>query len=147
MIRYSHKLMLVLVAVLASAVVHADAKGEIAYRQGAFKVVGGHMSSMVAILRGQVKEGNFALHAQGMADIAQVIPSVFPEGSGVGKTGALAKIWEDKAGFQKAMDDFTAAADGLAAAVAGGDRAAVGGAFRKLGGACKGCHDNYREEH
>ena len=32
-----------------------------------------------------------AANAQGMADIAKVIPSVFPEGSGEGKTEALAK--------------------------------------------------------
>ncbi len=145
--RLVQKAALAVAAVLLSGSALADAKGDIAYRQGAFKVVGGHMSSMVAIMRGQVRQENFAMHAQGMADIAKVIPSVFPEGSGEGKTEALAKIWTDKAGFEKRVNDFTSAAEGLAAVASGGDMSQIGPAFRKLGGSCKGCHDNYREEH
>lgn len=147
MLRFHQKAALMLAGLLISGLAFADAKGDIAYRQGAFKVVGGHMSSMVAIFRGQVRQENFALHAQAMADISKVIPTVFPEGSGEGKTEALAKIWEDKAGFKKAVNAFTSAADGVAAAAATGDMAAAGAAFRKLGGSCKGCHDEYRAEH
>ena len=147
MIRFHQKAALALVGLLISGLAMADAKSDIAYRQGAFKVVGGHMSSMVAILRGQVRQENFTMHAQGMADIAKVIPTVFPEGSGEGKTEALAKIWTDQAGFKTAVNAFTTAANGVAEAAASGDMGATGAAFRKLSGSCKGCHDEYRAEH
>ncbi|MBD3647285.1 MAG: cytochrome c, partial [Pseudomonadales bacterium] len=70
---------------LASPLVQANPEGEIKYRQGVMGAVGGHMSSMVAILRGQVHFDDFALHADAMADLAEVVPHCFPEGSGEGK--------------------------------------------------------------
>ncbi len=125
----------------------ADAAGEIKYRQGVMGVVGGHMSSMVAILRGDVHMDDLKLHAQGMANIATVVPSVFPPGSGDGKTEALAIIWEKPEAFKAAIDKYVDAANGIKKAADSGDMQAVGPAIKKLGGACKGCHDDFREAH
>ena len=125
----------------------ADAENEIKYRQGVMGVVGGHMNSIVAILRGGVHAGDLKMHAQGMANISSIVPTVFPEGSGDGKTEALAVIWEKPDAFKKAMDKYVAAAKGMAKAANSGDMQAVGPAIKELGGSCKGCHDDFREAH
>lgn len=124
----------------------ADAEGQINYRQGVYKSVGGHMSSIMAILRQGVYGDNLAFHANAMKDLAGVAPTVFPEGSDVGKTDALAAIWEEPEEFQAAMDKFVTAANGFAAAAESGDRKQIGGAIQALGGSCKGCHDNYKAD-
>ena len=66
----------------------ADGEAEYKYREGIMKSAGGHMSSMVAILRGRVHFDNLAIHARGMADVAGIMPTVFPEGSRVSDTEA-----------------------------------------------------------
>ena len=141
------KVVLVLVMVFFSQCSLADAAGEIKYRQGVMGVVGGHMSSMVAILRGRVHQGDLKLHASGMADIAEIVPNVFPKGSGDGKTEALPAIWKKPEAFQSAMDEFTDAAKGLNMVLESNNMDRLGDAMKKLGGACKGCHDDFREEH
>ena len=126
--------------------VQADAKSEILYRQGVMSVVGGHMKSMATSLKGGIHMDEFAVHAHGMANISKIVPNVFPEGSGDGKTEALAEIWENKAEFKAAMDKFLEAADGMAVAADTGEMASIGPAIKALGGSCKGCHDDFKQE-
>ena len=45
------------------------------------------------------------------------------------------------------MDAFVEAANGLADAVDANDMKAVGANVKMLGGSCKGCHDDFQEEH
>ena len=125
----------------------ADAAGEIKYRQGVMAVVGGHMSSMGAILRGRVHMSDLKYHARGMANIAKVVPNVFPAGSGEGKTEALPAIWEKPDVFKAGLDKFIKAANEMSEVAESGDMQAIGPAIKALGGACKGCHDDFREEH
>ncbi len=141
------RLMLLVSLLFSSQWVLADAVADIAYRQGVMKTVGGHMAAIGAILRFQVHPEDLALHANGMATIANVVPGVFPAGSGEGKTEALPEIWSKPDEFKQAMDKFVDAARGMAAAANGADPAAIGSAVRSLGQSCKGCHDNFREEH
>lgn len=47
--------------------------------------------------------------------------------------------------MRKNLLNLTVAA-GLVAAAEGGDMAAIGTAFKEMGKACKGCHDQFREE-
>jgi cytochrome c556 len=124
----------------------ADAEGEINYRKGVYRVVGGHMAALGAILRNGVYSDDLAYHANGMKEIARIAPTLFPEGSGEGKTSALPEIWEEPEAFQEAMERFVSAADGMAAAVAAGDKKQIGGAIRELGGSCKNCHDNFKAD-
>lgn len=135
------------ILLLASQSSFADAEGEIKYRQGVMGAVGGHMSAMAAILRNQVHFDQFRLHADAMADLADVVPHVFPEGSGDGKTEALPEIWEEPEDFESRLDDFVKAARGISAAAETGEMSEIGPAIDALGKSCKGCHDNYREEH
>ena len=62
----------------------ADGEAQYKYREGVMKTVGGQMASMAAVLRGQVHFDNLAFHARGMADLARIVPDIYPEGSGVG---------------------------------------------------------------
>ena len=122
----------------------ADAEAEIKYRQSVLKSVGGHMGAFSAILRGGVHSEDFQFHADSMARLAKIVPTIFPPGSGEGKTDALPEIWEDSADFKEKVAAFVTAADNIASVAAGDDMRAKGGAVQQLGRSCKGCHDNYR---
>ena len=137
----------VVFTILVCPMVLADGEAEFKYRQGVMRTVGGHMSSLSGILRGQVHLENLGVHAKGMADLAKIVPNVFPAGSGVAKSEALPEIWENPDDFKAAVDKFVEAANGMSAAANSDDRAAIGPAMNALGQACKGCHDNFREEH
>ncbi|MFT5210948.1 MAG: cytochrome c556 [Flavobacterium sp.] len=137
---------LVLVSIFFSQLAFGDGTKEIKYREAVMKVVGGHMQAIVAILKGGVHGPDLKYHTRAMANIAGIVPDVFPEGSGIGKTDALAAIWEDKKAFAAAVDKFVKAADGIALAGESDEMSEIGPAMKALGGSCKGCHDNYKEE-
>lgn len=133
-----------LAAMLVATAVHAT-EGEVEYRQHTMAAVGGHMQAIADILRGKVAHvGHLPTHANAMADLAAIAPTLFPPGSDGGD--ALPAVWEDAADFKAKLDAFKAAADGFKAAAASGDMAATGAALRDLGQSCKGCHDSYRAE-
>jgi cytochrome c556 len=136
----------VILTLLISHQVLADGDADFKYREGVMRTVGGQMSSLAAILRGQVHLDNLKFHARGLADLARIVPHVFPEGSGVSKSEALPDIWERPDEFRMGVDKFVEAANNMAAAAEGGDMSAIGPAMNALGKSCKGCHDNFREE-
>lgn len=140
-------ILLTIAALLVSQMAFADAEGEIGYRQGVMTSVGGHMKSIVTILKKGVHTGDLSFHAKAMADLATIVPEIFPAGSGDGKTEALPAIWKKSGEFKKAMQEFVDAANGFNTAVSGGDMSKVGPAIQALGHSCKNCHDNFREEH
>lgn len=137
----------VVITLLVSPMLFADGEADFKYRQGVMRTVGGQMTSLASILRGNVYFDNLSFHARGMADLAKIVPHVFPEGSGVSKSEALPKIWEEPEDFKAAVDKFVEAANGIATAAESGEMSAIGPAMKSLGQACKGCHDNFREEH
>jgi cytochrome c556 len=139
-------IMLCVLGMMSSQWAMADADADIAYRKGVMSVVGGHMKSMGTILKGRVHSSDLAYHADAMKAVAAIAPTVFPEGSGEGKTNAMLSIWEEPAAFKQSMDDYVAAANGMAAAVASNDMKLVGPAIKQLGGTCKGCHDDYKKQ-
>jgi len=140
------RMALLTLLIFSTQIAFSDAKSEIKYRQGVMSVVGGHMQSMGTILKGQVHMEDLVFHAKAMVSVSHIVPNVFPEGSGKGKTEALTAIWEDKAGFKVAMDKFVDAAEGMATASESGEMRLIGPAIQKLGGSCKGCHDDFKEE-
>ena len=83
---------------------------------------------------------------QVFVDASNTFGGLFPEGTETGeKTRAAPAIWDDRAGFDKALVDFgAAAAAALAANPASLEEArpVVGPIFQT----CKGCHDSYRLE-
>ena len=135
-----------LMAAISSQLVRADAAADIAYRQGVMAVVGGHMKSMGTILKGKVRTEDLAFHADAMRDVSLIAPSLFPAGSGEGKTETLPAVWSEPAEFKLAMDQYTTAAANMAEAAATGDMSKIGPAMQGLGKSCKGCHDDFREK-
>ncbi len=123
----------------------AASEGDAKYREHTMEAIGGHMQAIVGIVRGEVPHaGHLAAHANALADMAAIAPTLFPEGSQGGD--ALPAIWENAEDFQVKLDAFKEATDGFKAAVASDDRGRVGLALRSVGQACKGCHDKYRAE-
>jgi len=125
----------------------ADGQAEINYRQGIMLSIGGHMKDIVSILKGGVHQQDLRFHAHAMADLAKIVPGVFPAGSGEGKTDALPAIWKKPDQFKQAVQKFVDAANGIASAADSGSPAQIGPAIKALGDACKNCHDDFREEH
>jgi len=70
---------------------------------------------------------------------------LFPEGSDTGDTEAAPTIWNDRDGFNEALQawaDATAAALEAAPQTLDDAKPVLGAVFNK----CKNCHDNYRLE-
>ena len=131
--------------IFSSAAVAAETNPHIVHRQGTFKVISGHMSSLAALLfYGGNGDANY--HAKGIEDALSHLGDAFPEGSDFGETRAKASIWENMDDFNKKRGDAENAAGALVAAVAGGDKGATIEAFKALGGTCKACHQDYREK-
>ena len=129
-----------LVAIAASA-----SEGEVNYREQTMKAIGGHMGAIVGIIRGEVPHTDqLPTHANAMADLAEIAPTLFPESSKGGD--ALDAIWEDAEDFASKLDAFREAADNFKKAVETDDSGEVRAAFMGMGQACKGCHDDYRAE-
>lgn len=140
------KVCILLTFTLLTSVALADAEGVHKYRESVMKAIGGHMGAMANSLKGQVFTENLALHAKAMSNLADITPTLFPEGSGTDKSEALPAIWENPDQFKASMDAFVKAAKAMDAAVASGNMAAIGPGLQDLGKSCKGCHDDFRKE-
>jgi cytochrome c556 len=137
-------LAVVILSIGVSGTVSAD-EGALAYRKAVMGAIGGHMKSMVAIIKGQVPfKEHLRGHAHGMAELAKLSIHIFPKGSDVGKTTISPAVWEKPAEFEKAKMAFVQASADLAKAADSGDMGAFTKKFGPLGGSCKGCHTNFR---
>ena len=129
-----------LVAIAASA-----SEGEVDYREHTMEAIGGHMRAIVDIVRGDVPHAShLSAHANAMADLAEIAPTLFPESSKGGD--ALDAIWENADDFKTKLDAFREATKAFKTAVESGESGKIGARFQGVGQACKGCHDNYRAE-
>jgi cytochrome c556 len=80
-----------------------------------------------------------------MAAWGQALPELFPVGTEVGNdTQARPAVWSDRAGFERAAANLTAAAQSMAKAAAAGNQAEFIRAFRVTNLACAACHFSYR---
>ena len=131
---------------LANVAAAADADNAIKYRKANMKALGGHMGSVVAIIKGEVGHtGHLAGHAAAIAAIGEWVGDLFPAGSGEGDTKALPVIWEKPDDFKKAVAAFAEASARLAEVAEGSDMKAVGPAVGALGKTCGGCHKPFRK--
>jgi cytochrome c556 len=76
-------------------------------------------------------------------DLANWFPAGTGPETGV-ETEALARIWEDPAGFQAAHQRLVDESIKLSDVATGEDLAAIGAQVGAVGGACKNCHDSFR---
>jgi cytochrome c556 len=123
-------------------------KQQIEVRQKALKEMGAAMKA----ISDQMKSGAPTLDqirpaVQTIKTHSTELPTWFPAGTGPEsgvKTEALARIWEDQAGFQMAAQRLADEAAKLSDVATGEDIAAIGAQVGATGGACKNCHDQFR---
>ena len=128
------------------ALAQDNAAGVIQYRQRVMKAMGGHMGGAGMILKHKLSfKADIPDHARAMARLAKMIPHLFPEGSGEGKTDALPKVWQDMDGLKKAARKLEKEATKLAQVAESGDMGAIGAQMKKTGKACGGCHKKFRQ--
>ena len=136
------KALLGLSLLLASPAALAD-EGAADYRHHTMEAIGGHTSAVFDILQGKVPHGaHLARHASAIAEMAAIADTLFPEGSIGGN--AKAAIWEQPEVFAERMQAFQEAAPAFRDAIVGGGE--IGPAAQALGQACKGCHDDFKDE-
>ena len=133
---------------LPAAAQFAKPEDAVKYRQAAMTMMNTHVGRLFRMANGRTPFD--AKVAMENAEIAAAVSkwqfSGFVEGSDVGKTQALPKIWSEmdkfKAAAMKSNEDIAK----LDAAAKTGNVDAIKTAVGAVGQSCKACHDAYRKE-
>ena len=145
------KMKLTAVSILLSIIFYgslsfADSHGIIKYRQNVMKSTAGHMGAIVDILKnGLPLEAHVSDHARSMLQNSRMTLSMFPEGSGKGRTKSKQAIWENWSEFESVANDFEQESAKLAEVAESGDMDALAKQVRATGKTCSGCHRNFRK--
>ena len=138
--------LLLLLIFVYGTVSFADSHGMIKYRQNVMKSVSGHMGAIVDILKnGLPLKDHIVDHALSMQQISRMTLSMFPEGSGKGRTKSKQVIWEQWSEFESAASDFERESIKLVEVAQSGDMEALSKQVRATGKTCSGCHRNFRK--
>ena len=138
--------LLLLLIFVYGTVSFADSHGIIKYRQNVMKSVSGHMGAIVDILKnGLPLKDHIVDHALSMQQISRMTLSMFPEGSGKGRTKSKKIIWEQWSEFESAASDFERESIKLVEVAQSGDMEALSKQVRTTGKTCSGCHRNFRK--
>ena len=138
--------LLLLLIFFYGTVSFADSHGIIKYRQNVMKSVSGHMGAIVDILKnGLPLKDHIVDHARSMQQISRMTLSMFPEGSGKGRTKSKQVIWEKWSEFESAAGDFERESLKLVEVAQSGDMEALSKQVRTTGKTCSGCHRNFRK--
>ena len=138
--------LLLLLIFVYGTVSFADSHGIIKYRQNVMKSVSGHMGAIVDILKnGLPLKDHIVDHARSMLQISRMTLSMFPEGSGKGRTKSKQVIWEQWSEFESAAGDFERESIKLVEVAQSGDMEALSKQVRATGKTCSGCHRNFRK--
>lgn len=140
-----------LAAMISGTAVYAqdDFSAQLKARQGEMRIMALNLGLLGGMAQGKMEYNAEA--AQAAADSLVAVSGIkqdllWPAGTDADSlegTKALAKIWEDNAGFMADWADFGTAALAMQA-VAGTGQEALGPVMGQIGGTCKACHDNYR---
>ena len=137
---------MLLLIIVFGTISFADSHGIIKYRQNVMKSVSGHMGAIVDILKnGLPLEEHIVDHARSMLQISRMTLSMFPEGSGKGRTKSKQVIWEQWSEFESAASDFERESIKLVEVAQSGDMEALSKQVRATGKTCSGCHRNFRK--
>ena len=124
----------------------ADSHGIIKYRQNVMKSTAGHMGAIVDILKNRLPlEAHIVDHARSMLQNSRMTLSMFPDGSGTGRTKSKQAIWENWSEFESAANNFERESAKLAEVAEIGDMEALAKQVRATGKTCSGCHRNFRK--
>jgi cytochrome c556 len=110
------------------------------------KEMGKSLKAIKGIIDADGSAAEVVAPANKIAEVAGLIPSLFPKGSDQGKTGALPAIWEQPDAFAKHADDLKSEATMLASAGQSGDLATVRAQFDKTAKMCGACHQDFRKK-
>ena len=131
-------------AVLTAGVAVAETAQE--KRTKTMKALGRHMGAIAKVAKGEAGYSPAIVdHAKGIETISHAMIGLFPAGSADAKSRSKPEIWSDWAGFEKAANDFKAAAPALVTAAMSGDRGQIGAALGAVGKTCGGCHKPFRK--
>ena len=124
------------------------AKGVVAIRQATMDANAKHMNAIKAILTEDPQLIKLvAFHAEAIAEAAEYVPEMFPDGSTDKPTAALPVIWEKSDQFKQVAERAHMLAEKLAETSQGGDVQATLAAFAVLGKeGCGGCHETFRKK-
>ncbi len=118
----------------------------IAARQAAFDLQAGNAGAMKAGIDAGDDVRRFTDAAKALSSWGRVIPGMFPDGTQTGhETHALPAVWSDRAGFQKAAENFWTQADKLAVLAEANDKAGFATQYTETTKACGACHRNFRQ--
>jgi cytochrome c556 len=132
-------------AAAASSPPPASAESPQEARHELMEEVGQAAKAIGKMLRGEA-DYDWAVAQESLTTFTEVagqFGDLFPEGSDTGDTEAAPSIWEDRDGFNAALQDWadaTAAARDAAPATLEDAKPVLGPVFNT----CKNCHDNYR---
>ncbi len=117
----------------------------IAARQAGFDLQAGVAASMKTVIDGGGDVKGLVDGAKGLSSWGHTIPAVFPDGTQSGhNTKARPEIWSDRAGFEKAAQNFWTQADKLATLADANDKAGFATQYTATTQACGACHRSYR---
>ena len=127
------------------AAVPVPADTIIAARQAGFDLQAGTVGGMKAAIDAGTDVKGLRDGAKGLAAWGHVIPGLFPDGTQAGHdTHALPAVWTDRAGFEKAAENFWTQAEKLAVLAEANDKAGFAAQYTATTQACGACHRNYR---
>ncbi len=132
-----------------SAPIAAEPSAEDAYeyRESIMTALKGHAGAISRQARGLAGDSDYvANHAKAIASLGTELHTIFPEGSNVEGSEALAAIWDEPEKFAEVLVNAEDAMAALGEVADGGDMEAIGNSFMNVGKACKGCHEGFREE-
>jgi cytochrome c556 len=115
-------------------------------READMKEMGKSLKAIKGIIDSGGSAADVVAPANKIAEVAGLIPSLFPKGSDQGKTGALPAIWENWDDFTKHADSLKNEATMLASAGQSGDLATVRAQFDKTAKECGACHKDFRKK-
>lgn len=121
----------------------------IAARQASYDMSAVTFGSMVKAMKagGGAKEMAFSAHA--LTAWSKALPTMFPAGTGAGQSGhdtkALAAVWSNRDGFNKAAANYAAATDKLANLADAGDTPGFTAQLGEVKKACDACHQDFRQ--
>lgn len=109
------------------------------------------MKTQIGAGMGQMKKGMKAgdmaqmlKGAEMIANAAGEIPAAFEKKDLMGKTRAMANIWDMKSDFDAIANSLAASAKAFPAAVNSGDKKQIADALKAVGSNCGKCHKAYR---
>lgn len=124
-----------------------DADDVIKYRQNMMKTISMHYKSLKLLSAGRITQPEQWLpQAQGLNNMAKMVPTAFPEESDFGDTDAKEAIWENKPDFNEKADALIKFSGKLVSLIENGEQKQVPELMREISQSCKDCHKKYREK-